>query len=329
MNKISIIVPVHNTEKYLRKCVGSLTAQTYGNIEIILVENASSDGSLALCNELASQDERIKVVQTDIGDPSHARNEGIAASSGEWVGFVDSDDTVEPDMYEQMLALAEKEALDIVFCDFVKTYDYRTDRFEFANDGKAVVGPASEFLKKNFTDRIPNSVCTLICRRNLFDDVHFPVGRYYEDTATTWRLLLVARTAGYLARPLYHYYRHSGSIVHTPSFKIHYGHVLADMERIDYINSNQDYSAAEKMELGAKPLALFYRHFRKMVILAGSKEEKEICFRCREWLMSLPEGYRLKFKYAMIGHGVRKYWNLFCLAHRGNTMNVVTGQNQG
>lgn len=328
MSKISVIVPVHNTEKYLRKCVASLTAQTYGHIEIILVENASSDGSLALCHELASHDDRIKVIHADIGDPAHARNEGVKASTGEYIGFVDSDDTVEPDMYEQMLSLAEKSDLDIVFCDFVKTYDYRTNRFEFASDGTAAVGTSKEFLEKIFKDQIPNSVCTLLCRRRLFNDVHFPVGRYYEDTATTWRLVLAARTAGYIARPLYHYYRHSGSIVHTPSFKIHYGHVLADMERIDFINSCPEYSAAEKMELGSKSLALFYRHFRKMIVLADSEAEKEICFRCREWLMSLPKGYKLKFKYAMISQGVRNYWNLFCIAHRGKTMNVIVKENQ-
>ena len=120
MHKISIIVPVHNAEKYLRTSVASLQEQTYQNLEIVLVENASSDGSLALCHEIASEDSRIKVISLAKGDPSLARNEGIKASSGEFIGFIDSDDTVESDMYEQMLNIAVQENLDIIFCDFVK-----------------------------------------------------------------------------------------------------------------------------------------------------------------------------------------------------------------
>lgn len=320
MHKISIIVPVHNAEKYLRASVASLKAQTYENIEIVLVENASSDDSLALCKKLESEDDRIKVISIDVGDPSTARNEGISVSSGEYVGFIDSDDTVDPDMYEQMMALAVEKDLDIVFCDFLKRYDYHTDRYNFVPDGKVTVASPMELLKKNFRDEIPQSACTLVCRRELFDHVKFPVGRYYEDTATTWRLLLAARTAGHIAKPFYHYYRHGGSIVHTASFKIHHGHVLADMERIDFINSCPSYSDAEKFELGEKPLSLFYRHFRRMVALAESDEEKQVCIRCRDWALSLPEGYKLRNKYSRTRTMVHRYWKLFCVLRRGNTL---------
>lgn len=320
MHKISIIVPVHNAEKYLRTSVASLQEQTYQDLEIVLVENASSDGSLALCHEIASEDSRIKVISLAMGDPSLARNEGIMASSGEFIGFIDSDDTVEPDMYEQMLNIAVQESLDIIFCDFVKKYDYHTDRYVFRNDGKVTIESPKELLKKSFRDEIPQSACTLLCRRKLFEKVSFPVGRYYEDTATTWRLILASRSAGHIARPFYHYYRHGGSIVHTASFKIHYGHVLADMERIDFINCNPEYSNEEKLELGAKPLALFYRHFRKMVTLAETDEEKQICLDCRAWALKLPEGYKLKRKQARIRTVVHKYWKLFCILRRGTTL---------
>ena len=103
MCKVSIIVPVHNTEQYLPTTVESLLAQTYKNIEIILVENASTDGSLALCHALADKYDRIKVIHTDIAGPANARNMGIDAATGEYIGFVDSDDTVDPDMYEKMI----------------------------------------------------------------------------------------------------------------------------------------------------------------------------------------------------------------------------------
>ena len=320
MHKVSIIVPVHNTEQYLSDCVGSLLAQTHQNIEIILVENASSDGSSDLCDKLAEGDRRIKVIHSDIGDPANARNEGIAASTGDYIGFVDSDDTIEPDMYEQMLKLAVGNGLEIVLCDFVKKYDYRTARYEYVNDGKITIASPMEFLKKNFKNQIPQSACTLLCHRRLFEEVRFPVNRYYEDTATTWRLILAAKSAGHIARPFYHYYRHSGSIVHTPSFRIHYGHVLADMERIDFINSCAGYTDAEKHELAAEPLSLFCKHLKKMVSLAETDNEKQTCIKCRDWVMYLSPDYRLRFKYRLLYKMIRNCWKLFCVSRRGKTL---------
>lgn len=320
MHRISVIVPVHNAEKYLLTSVASLKAQTYADIEIVLVENASSDSSPALCDDIAAGDDSVKVIHLDMGDPANARNQGILASTGEYIGFIDSDDTIEPDMYEKMLELALNEDLDIVFCDFVKKYDYRSDRQEYSDTGKITIEPPMELLKKNFKDQIPQSACTLLCKKELFENVKFPVGRYFEDTATTWRLLLESRRAGHIARSFYHYYRHGGSIVHTSSFRIHHGHVLADIERVDFINSFPGFSESEKFDLGSRPLALFYKHFSKMVSLARTPEQINECLRCRDWALSLPDGYRLKIKYSFLRLMVCNYWKLFCLLRRGKML---------
>lgn len=320
MPRISVIIPVHNTAKYIGKCVESITSQALEDIEIILVENASTDNSLEVCQALAKGDARIKVLHSDIGDPSLARNIGIEASVGEYLGFIDSDDTIAPEMYAELLELLERESLDIVFCDFMKKYDYRSDRFVFENTGKITLTSPGELLKLNFKDKIPQSICTMLCRRVVFDNIRFPVGRYYEDTATTWKLMLAAEKVGHIARPYYHYYRHSGSIVHTASFNIHYGHVLADMERLDYINIFSGYSDAEKLELGVMPMTLFYRHFRRMVALAKTEEEKAICLRCRDWALSIPFRHNLRFKYGVTRFLVRYSWRLFCLLKRGRSL---------
>lgn len=316
MPKVSVIVPVHNTAKYIEDCVESITNQTLKDIEIILVENASTDNSLEICSSLSQNNARIKVVHSDIGDPSLARNIGIEASSGEYLGFIDSDDTVAPEMYADLLELLESESLDIVFCDFMKKYDYRSDRYVFENTGKMTVASAQEMLKLNFKDEIPQSICTMLCRRFVFDNIRFPVGRYYEDTATTWKLILASEKVGHIARPYYHYYRHSGSIVHTASFKIHYGHVLADMERIDYINASKEYSSQERLELGIKPLEGFFRHFRRMVSLAKSQEEKDICLKCREWLVNLSGEYKFRRKFSRVRNLVTNHWGMFCILSR-------------
>lgn len=318
MPSVSVIIPVHNSEQFLVKCVASVTSQTLSDIEIILVENGSSDKSPALCDKLGEMDQRIKVMHIGIGDLSYARNEGVKIAHADYVSFIDSDDTIEPEMLESMYTFAMKESLDIVFCDFVKCYDYRSNRYSSPRAGEVWACSAKELLEANLRDEITQSACTMICKKSLFDNVAFPRKRYYEDLATTWKLILAAKRGGHIGKPYYHYYRHGGSIVHTAKFAIPYGHVMADMERIDYINSQDCYTQAEKFELGAKSLTFFYRHFNKMVKLAKTQEEKDICLKCRDWALNLPKGYIIRRKYDHIRKMVRNHWKIFCFLRRGS-----------
>ena len=106
--RISVIVPVYNVEQYLPRCVESILAQTYENLEILLVDDGTKDNSGAICDAYARQDARVKAIHKKNGGLSSARNAGIDASTGEYLSFVDSDDWIEPDMYEKMMALMEK-----------------------------------------------------------------------------------------------------------------------------------------------------------------------------------------------------------------------------
>lgn len=118
---VSVIVPVYNAEKWLERCVTSIMRQTLENIEIILVDDGSSDGSGALCDKFASKDTRIKVIHNSNGGPSNARNTGMRIACGEYIAFVDADDEVKPNMYEMMYKLAHKnnEKADIVMCNIL------------------------------------------------------------------------------------------------------------------------------------------------------------------------------------------------------------------
>lgn len=120
MPMISIIVPVYKVESYLERCVDSLRNQTHRDIEIILVDDGSPDSCPQLCDALAAQDSRIRVVHKKNGGLSSARNAGLAVATGTYVGFVDSDDDVEPDMYEKMVAVTESEQVDFVMCDYLR-----------------------------------------------------------------------------------------------------------------------------------------------------------------------------------------------------------------
>jgi len=124
MPKISIIVPVYKVEAYLARCVGSLRNQTLQDIEIILVDDGSPDGCPRICDEFAMEDSRIRVVHKENGGLSSARNAGLLVARGEYVGFVDSDDDVDPDMYRRMLEVALREKTDFVMCDYMRIPEF-------------------------------------------------------------------------------------------------------------------------------------------------------------------------------------------------------------
>ena len=116
-NLISVIVPVYNIEAYLRKCIDSILAQTYTNLEIILVDDGSTDNSGEICNEYAAKDARIRVIHKGNGGLSSARNTGIDIATGKYIGFVDSDDYLAPDMYEKLLGAIVNNHADISVCN--------------------------------------------------------------------------------------------------------------------------------------------------------------------------------------------------------------------
>ena len=187
---ISIIVPVYNIIEYLPRCVESLRKQTYDKIEILLVDDGSTDGTAELCDKLAVEDVRIRVFHKQNGGSSSARNLGIQEATGEYLGFVDSDDYVEPDMYERLLQAIETTHLPIA----------QTGRDEIDPEGKKLPNicepvterqeiPAKEFLRELLMHRGDCSFCTKLVRRDLFEEEGFPVGALNEDFHLLVKLL--------------------------------------------------------------------------------------------------------------------------------------------
>jgi glycosyltransferase involved in cell wall biosynthesis len=120
MPKISVIVPIYNAEKYLERCVKSLIAQTFHDIEILLIDDGSTDASSILCARLKKEDSRIRILHKPNGGLSSARNAGLLAASGAFIGFVDADDTVSPTFFETLLQKIEQYHCDFVFCDLIR-----------------------------------------------------------------------------------------------------------------------------------------------------------------------------------------------------------------
>ncbi len=210
---ISVIVPVYNVEAYLARCVDSILAQTYANLEIILVDDGATDTSGAICDAFAVRDSRVRVIHKANGGLSSARNAGLEAASGAYLGFVDSDDWIEPEMYETMLALMGTYNAQIA-CAGRYDVDGGTGEktvglcpeAEECLSGEALAG------KIFLWDGCDSSACDKLYRRELFASFRYPEGKVCEDVPTTYRIVLHAERSVLCPRPFYNYYHRPGSI---------------------------------------------------------------------------------------------------------------------
>lgn len=204
--KISVIIPVYNVEKYLNRCLDSLLAQTYQNLQIILVDDGSTDGSAAICDEYAAIDGRINVIHKENGGLSSARNAGLKIADGEYVGYVDSDDWVEPDMYYSMVYAAMDNEAQLVACRYKQIMP---DQVIDNGSPDVVVLNQKELLDIYVNEHpkyiIYNSVWSKLYRRDLVSDLQFPEGRNSEDIVYTTTAFCRLSRAVYIDKGLYNY----------------------------------------------------------------------------------------------------------------------------
>ena len=146
---ISVIIPIYNVEAYLDECIASVIAQTYSNLEIILVDDGSPDNCPQMCDEWAAKDSRIRVIHKENGGLSDARNAGIDIATGEYIAFVDSDDWIEPEMYEIMLAALKNENADICACNILSCFPERRNAWGCE---EYTVGGSAEILSLLYRD---------------------------------------------------------------------------------------------------------------------------------------------------------------------------------
>ena len=237
-NMVSVIVPVYNVSGYLKRCVTSITSQTCRNMEILLIDDGSTDSSGYICDALAKEDDRIRVIHQGNMGLSAARNTGLDNAKGSYIFFCDSDDYIRADAIELMLGKMLADQTDIVACGFSKVYGNDTE-----NPGK----------EERFTSPIPgrwggresviqmmrfNNVCSTawnkLYRRELFEGIRFPLGVKNEDEATVYKLLYRAGIVSYTPETLYKYFQRDRSIMHEDLAGRYHFFLQASLDRIEY-----------------------------------------------------------------------------------------------
>lgn len=210
---ISVIVPIYNVEQYLEKCIKSLVNQTYNNIEIILVDDGSTDTSGKTCDLWKEKDSRIIVIHKRNGGLSDARNAGIKAASGQWFMFVDSDDYVLETFCEHAMQLVEESCSDIGVFNY---QFYWEDKVERSDENVVGLKENKEAMYHLLSGNTKNYAWNKIYKGELFEDVRYPVGKVWEDIGTTYKLFSLAKKVNFSQEVLYCYRQRSQSISYAP-----------------------------------------------------------------------------------------------------------------
>lgn len=209
---ISIIVPIYNVEKYLRKCVDSLIRQTNTDIEIILVDDGSTDSSGNICDELSTIDARIKVIHKKNGGLSSARNAGIDVAKGDYLAFVDSDDFVELDMYAVLLEGIKKSGKNISCCGRMVDIFGQYSNIEFVIDSPKTFTKDEAIREILYLENIDVSACDKLYDKKLFSNVRYPEGKISEDAAVIFEIVQNSNGIYHVGKPYYHYVFRNNSI---------------------------------------------------------------------------------------------------------------------
>lgn len=227
---VSVIVPVFNVEFYLHRCVDSIISQSYSDLEIILIDDGSTDNSGQICDEYAFKDPRIVVIHKENGGLSSARNAGLERASGDYLAFIDSDDWVDID-FISLLVSKMSHRIGIAVCGLYR--DYINKSVSVCSNIDSCM-PACKVLESGITSQeyFGNYFCNKMFSKGLFENITFPEGALYEDIALFYKVLLRADSVAIVGRSLYHYFQgNSVAITKNRSMRYRYEYVKAQKKR--------------------------------------------------------------------------------------------------
>lgn len=302
--KISVVVPVYNVEKYLAECIESIMFQSYKNLEIIIVNDGSTDHSLDICKKYKEQDERIILINKKNGGLSSARNLGLKYATGEYVGFVDSDDLIDKDMYQILYDLIQSSDSDIVCCDYIGCDEDSNIETGISDSGEIFQYTNYEAVSYLlYDDYYKCFAWNKLYKKNLFEDINYPEGKWYEDISTTYKLMIKSSKITYVRKRLYVYRERSNSITNAQFDKRTYD-LLDAINEVEKDISKLPDLYRNDMRVGC----LLYYFFFVNVMINGDYMDQEIyCV----YQKMLKQNFRMFFCSGKIGI-VRKIQMILC-----------------
>lgn len=273
---ISVIVPVYNVEKYLHKCINSILNQTYKNLEIILIDDGSTDNSGKICDEYALKDNRIKVIHKENGGLSSARNAGLDICSGDYIGFVDSDDYIAEDMYEYLYVNLIKNNADVAMCNYWIENNLNTEIADSSLE-KFILNNKSNILKFHLEHGMFFPVWNKIFKKEIIKNIKFPIGLNAEDVFILIDWINNCNKIVFGNDCKYFYLKRETSLYNRPANKNLFDEVIAFKKIMSYINNNLEF--IENVEITRKWLIESYRFSLDRILFKSNvnkfKNEKE------------------------------------------------------
>lgn len=265
---VSIVIPVYNVEKYLNKCINTVINQSFKDLEILLVDDGSTDNSGKICDEFALTDNRIKVIHKANGGLSDARNVGIENATSEWITFIDSDDYVSEDYVEYLFQLVNQYNADISIATF--TYVTNNKKIEKSTGSVYVMNTETALKRMLMNDGFDMGAWGKMYRTKYFIDIKYPVGKLFEDSGTTYKLVDKATKIVFGSKPIYFYINRDDSIVNSTFNPRKLDLIEMNLEMMDFIK--QFYP---EIESAAKRRVL-WAYFSTLNQVVSSKNKKTI-----------------------------------------------------
>ena len=235
MPLVSVIVPVYKVEKYLPRCLESIAAQSYPNLDVILVDDGSPDSCGEICEQFARAHPNVRVLHQANQGQAVARNNGVAAARGGFVTFIDSDDHVEPGYVARLVRLATDHKADVSCCGYIYEYEGKPPKDIPAGGGCTVLSPAEMLSRMNYGEACGVFPWAKLYRRELVAAHPYPPGRIYEDLAATCRIVGDAGRVAFGTEKLYHWRQRPGSTMSGRFSERQFDGLWAAQEQLDYI----------------------------------------------------------------------------------------------
>lgn len=237
-SKVSIIVPIYNVESCLIRCLESISNQSYDNLEILLINDGSTDGSAAIAEEYMNKDNRMILFNKQNGGLSDARNYGLEKASGDYIAFVDSDDYVSSDFIETLAANLEKEQADLSIIGYRMFWDNGKEVYKAPKGLYKVYSQPEAIRHLMIQDEFESMSWAILAKKELFKDIRFPKGKLFEDIPTTFEMFLKSRKIVWQSDAKYHYYQRPDGIVNS-TFNVNKADMVAFSQLyIDYARKN-------------------------------------------------------------------------------------------
>lgn len=271
---ISVIVPVYNMEKYLPACLDSILGQSFQELEVIIVDDGSKDGSPLICDQYAGMDSRVQVIHKENGGQGSARNRALDIAKGEYIGFIDSDDWIAPDMYESLLETARQYQADITICETVAVYEDGRKEVHRRHNGLLQMDRKTAMLHSlDDTAICSHSPCNKLYRRELFEGLRFLEDRLLEDSALMYRLIDRAHTVVYTDRVGYYIRCDSGSVSRRGYNARRCDTILTFEEMEEFLRNSSEYRNLTHYATDSKLGAVFYNAGE---LAASSLQDKKL-----------------------------------------------------